>query len=145
MPKACGNQRQYSKAAFDILEYLKRIKADGSKERRIVIYRLVKKDEPDLNSRIQKFTNTGKFIRKWGTEGSGNGQFQDPNGVAVDSAGNAFVSDGDNNRIQKFTNTGKFIRKWGSFGSESIAVTGANPSDENTSKQLTPFAFSIEK
>jgi hypothetical protein len=44
-PKACGNQRQYSKAAFDILEYLKRIKADGSKERRIVIYRVVKKDE----------------------------------------------------------------------------------------------------
>lgn len=41
-PKACGNQRQYSKAAFDILEFLKRIEAIGSKERRIIIYREVK-------------------------------------------------------------------------------------------------------
>jgi DNA-binding beta-propeller fold protein YncE len=98
----------------------------------------------EFNNRVQKFTNTGEFIRKWGSFGSGDGQFE-PSDVAVDSSGNVFVADGDNNRIQKFTNTGKFIRKWGSFGSASIAVTGANPSDENTSKQLTPFAFSIEK
>jgi hypothetical protein len=135
MPKACGNQRQYSKAAFDILEYLKRIKADGSKERRIVIYRLVKKDEPDLNSRIQKFTNTGKFIRKWGTEGSGNGEFGFPVSVNVDSSGNVFVADPGNDRIQKFTNTGKFIRKW----STSIDVTGVSPPDQKLSA-LTGFA-----
>ncbi len=42
-PRACGNQRQYSKAAFDILEYLKRITAVTSKNKRIVIYKLVSK------------------------------------------------------------------------------------------------------
>jgi tripartite motif-containing protein 71 len=30
--------------------------------------------EPE-NDRIHKFTNTGTFIKKWGKEGSGNGEF----------------------------------------------------------------------
>jgi len=68
------------------------------------------------NDRIQKFSNTGTFIRKWGSTGTGNGQFNHPQGVAVDSSGNVFVVDGNNDRIQKFSNTGTFIRKWGSTG-----------------------------
>jgi tripartite motif-containing protein 71 len=91
------------------------------------------------NNRIQKFTNTGTFITKWGKEGSGNAQFDVPVGVNVDSSGNVFVADTSNNRIQKFTNTGKFIRKWGSLGSASIDVTGASPPDQKLSA-LTGFA-----
>jgi hypothetical protein len=34
-PKACGNTRQYSKASFDVLEYLKKIQAVGSKGRTV--------------------------------------------------------------------------------------------------------------
>src|SRR5215212_619956 len=30
------------------------------------------------NIRIQKFDTDGKFIAKWGSEGDGEGQFQDP-------------------------------------------------------------------
>ncbi len=56
------------------------------------------------------------FIRVWGSTGSGNGQFDAPYNVAVDSAGNIYVADSDNNRIQKFDRTGTFITKWGSFG-----------------------------
>ena len=37
------------------------------------------------NDRIQKFQNTGEFIKKWGTSGNSAGQFQDPEGVAIDS------------------------------------------------------------
>jgi DNA-binding beta-propeller fold protein YncE len=69
------------------------------------------------NSRIQKFTTTGTFITKWGTLGSGNGQFDWPIGVAVDSSGNVYVSDLHNNRIQKFTSDGTFITKLGTEGS----------------------------
>jgi len=68
------------------------------------------------NDRIQKFTNTGTFIRKWGSTGFGNGQFSNPGGVAVDSSGNVFVANIFNERIQKFSNTGTFINKWGSEG-----------------------------
>jgi tripartite motif-containing protein 71 len=57
------------------------------------------------------------LFRKWGTEGSGNGQFSHPRGIDVDSSGNVYVADVSNHRIQEFTNTGKFITKWGSQGS----------------------------
>ena len=40
-----------------------------------------------FNNRIQKFTSTGLFIREWGSLGSGNGQFNLPVGIGLDSAG----------------------------------------------------------
>ena len=63
-----------------------------------------------VNDRIQKFTNTGKFIRKWGSHGSGNGQFDTPIGIAINPNGYVFVADYLNDRIQKFTNTGTLIQ-----------------------------------
>lgn len=69
------------------------------------------------NQRIQVFSNTGTFIRTWGSSGAGNGQFAFPFGVAVDHVGNVYVADTNNERVQTFTNTGTFITKWGSAGS----------------------------
>jgi len=43
-------------------------------------------------------------------------QFNEPQGVAVSSAGNVYVVDGANDRIEKFTKTGTFIRTWGTYG-----------------------------
>jgi DNA-binding beta-propeller fold protein YncE len=57
------------------------------------------------------------FVTKWGSSGSGDGQFSYPYGLAVDSSGNVYVADRDNYRIQKFTSSGVFITKWGSSGS----------------------------
>jgi DNA-binding beta-propeller fold protein YncE len=57
----------------------------------------------DGNNRIQKFDSNGVFITKWGSYGSGDGQFYHPQGVSVDSAGNVYVADTDNHRIQKFS------------------------------------------
>jgi len=57
-----------------------------------------------------------RFITKWGTEGEGDGQFNFPIGVAVDSSDNVYVADLGNRRIQKFDSDGTFITKWGSFG-----------------------------
>ena len=37
------------------------------------------------NNRIQKFTSEGVFVSKWGTEGTGDGQFIQPATVAVAS------------------------------------------------------------
>ena len=53
----------------------------------------------------------------WGTAGSGDGEFQNPQDVAIDSLGNLYVTDTNNHRIQKFDNNGQFIIEWGTFGS----------------------------
>jgi DNA-binding beta-propeller fold protein YncE len=50
---------------------------------------------------------------KAGLQGSGPGQFERPNGVAVDSAGNVYVSEVGNRRVQKFDSAGRFISKFG--------------------------------
>ena len=57
------------------------------------------------------------FETKWGSEGSGDGQFSYPQGVAVNAAGNIYVADSGNHRIQKFDSSGSFLAKWGSQGS----------------------------
>ena len=43
------------------------------------------------NDRIQKFDSYGNFLGKWGTTGTGNGEFEEPTGIALDSSGNRNV------------------------------------------------------
>jgi DNA-binding beta-propeller fold protein YncE len=57
------------------------------------------------------------FVTKWGSAGSGDGQFGDAEGVATDAAGNVYVADASHDRIQKFSSSGGFLAKWGSLGS----------------------------
>lgn len=57
------------------------------------------------------------FKGMWGSRGSGDGQFDFPRGITVDSNGNVYVADRSNHRIQKFTSTGIFLDKWGEKGS----------------------------
>ncbi|MDQ4066634.1 MAG: 6-bladed beta-propeller, partial [Thermoproteota archaeon] len=61
--------------------------------------------------------NSGNFLGKWGTSGSGDGQFSSPSGIAIDSSDNIFIVDRANNRVQVFDNNSNFITKWGSPGS----------------------------
>ena len=54
------------------------------------------------DGRIQKFDSDGTLITKWGSYGTGDGQFNGPSGIAVDSSGNVYVADTNNYRIQVF-------------------------------------------
>ena len=67
--------------------------------------------------RVSVFSQCGKKLRSFGTQGSGHGQFKCPRGVTVDSEGNILVTDTDNKRIQKFTITGEFLTAVGTEGS----------------------------
>jgi hypothetical protein len=69
------------------------------------------------NARIVKLDKTGRFVKTWGSKGSGQGQFDMPNSVAVDAQGNVYVADLGNKRIQIFDNDGNFKNQ--------ISVTGA--------------------
>lgn len=57
-----------------------------------------------------------EFVKKWGSEGSALGQFNESRGIALDSSGNVYIADAANSRIQKFDSEGNFITSWGSFG-----------------------------
>jgi len=54
------------------------------------------------NSRVQQFTNDGKYLRGIGVLGTKPGQFHVPHALALDSRGFLYVSDTMNGRVQKF-------------------------------------------
>jgi len=56
------------------------------------------------------------FVAKWGSSGSGNGQFASPSEMAVDALGQVYVADTNNHRIQKFSGNGTFLTSWGTQG-----------------------------
>ncbi|MDD9819557.1 MAG: 6-bladed beta-propeller [Nitrospira sp.] len=82
------------------------------------------------NHRVQKFdTSTNvlpQLIARWGggigpghassAQAQEPGQFRSPWGIAVDGAGDVYVSDTGNQRIQKFDRDGSFVTQWGGFG-----------------------------
>jgi DNA-binding beta-propeller fold protein YncE len=73
---------------------------------------------PDTHyHRILVFKPEGKEIRRFGTRGSGPGEFDLPTDVAFDQSGNIYISEyGDNNRIQVFDRDLNFLRGWGQIG-----------------------------
>ncbi|MFO7709375.1 MAG: hypothetical protein R6V84_14490, partial [Desulfobacterales bacterium] len=56
------------------------------------------------------------FINKWGTLGSANGEFNQPDGIAIDSGDSVYVVDRMNSRVQKFSNDGVFLTSWALSG-----------------------------
>jgi|SRR5208282_464752 len=90
-----------------------------------------------VNNRVQKFDVNGNFVSAWGCPnaatqrcpwGWGPGQFGDPLGIAVDSAGNMYVADRANYRVQKIDqNTGSITQWGGSYGSGADQFGGAGP------------------
>lgn len=86
------------------------------------------------NPQVVEFSNDGTFIKEWGSycnlfhnvgcidpDGSGpfalgDGQFQDPNGIAIDASGNVYLADTGNNRVEVFDSSGHFVYKFGENG-----------------------------
>jgi DNA-binding beta-propeller fold protein YncE len=55
----------------------------------------------------------------WGSVGSKNGQFSEPQGITVDSKGMVYVADTLNHRVQVFDTNGKHKASFGRFGEKS--------------------------
>ncbi len=107
------------------------------------------------NSRVVKFTSTGKYIKAWGTFGTKPGQFIIPHGIAIDQKNIIYVADRQNNRIQLFDTNGNFIKELKNDAQveelPSIAIDKANQlfaidydptkNKDSTTKGSTIFAF----
>ncbi|MHC1772284.1 MAG: glycosyltransferase family 39 protein [Flexilinea sp.] len=59
----------------------------------------------------EKFTEINPVL-SIGGQGSGEGQFEAPRGVAVSDSGRVYVLDSDNNRVQYFSETGEYLGMW---------------------------------
>ncbi len=83
---------------------------------------------------FNKTGNNYAYESTFGVNGTDNGQFSSPFGIALDSNNNIYVVDSGNGRIQKFDSSGNYITQWGTWGSEngqfnwpySIAIDKAN-------------------
>lgn len=58
---------------------------------------------------------TMSYSSKWGALGSGDGQFNNPAQVALDSQGNVYVVDNGNSRVQKFNAAGVYQSQFGGW------------------------------
>ena len=63
------------------------------------------------------FDGQDQIVRKFGSSGSGNGQFSNPRGLAFDANNDLYVSDQSNHRVQKVTINGEYLLQIGSSGS----------------------------
>jgi DNA-binding beta-propeller fold protein YncE len=106
------------------------------------------------NDRVQVFSAEGEFLAQWGSEGDDDGQFKQPNGIAVDEAGNVYVADSGigNDRVQVFSAEGEFLGKWGSNGDgdgqfkqpNGIAVDGSGKVYVTDSRNRRVQVFGVQ-
>ena len=86
---------------------------------------------------VQKFTLTNPcppktqqvvpgvcFVTRWGSYGTGDGQFRSVAGIDVDSSGYVYVTDAVNHNIQKFTNDGTFVTRWNNCNTNAGPQSG---------------------
>ena len=71
------------------------------------------------NNRVQILNTELEYVNSFGYRGKGDGQFNEPNDIAQDRAGNLYVTDRYNSRVQVFDCKGQFLSAFSKKGSAS--------------------------
>jgi DNA-binding beta-propeller fold protein YncE len=79
------------------------------------------------NARVAKYDKNGKWIKNWGSRGSGQGQFNIVHGIAIDAQGNVYVGDEGNKRIQVFDSNGTFKTQFTNAGTPTALCITRGP------------------
>lgn len=84
------------------------------------------------------------YVRQWGSPGSGNGEFNDPLGIAYGNDGYIYVADLNNDRVQKFTALGQYVSQISATGAAAIAFDSSNNMyvTDDTNDQVYKFSSS---
>ena len=69
-------------------------------------------------NRITIYDGDGEYLRHWGEQGHGPGQFNGPSGIAIDGD-TLWLVDSKNHRVQSYGLDGAFKSQFGGFGSEN--------------------------
>jgi sugar lactone lactonase YvrE len=70
------------------------------------------------SSQVTKYNVSGAVVLTFGSNGTGNGQFTNAEGIGVDTSGNIYVVDYSFTapRVEVFDSTGAYVTQWGSAG-----------------------------
>ena len=79
------------------------------------------------SNRVMISSLDGNILRKFGSTGSGEGEFHGPQGICWENEKHLFAVDSGNNRVQKFDASGKFILEFGKKGEYEAELN--NPTD----------------
>jgi beta-propeller repeat-containing protein/NHL repeat-containing protein len=105
------------------------------------------------NGRVQKFSSTGQFLLKFGSAGTGDGQFGNVVGIAVDSSGKIYVTDsnngvqifgqGDSRSVNSATGAGTVTLSTnvGNFSSVTAVAEGSLPTAGKPTGVTFPYGF----
>ena len=89
----------------------------GLKSHKTYHYRLVAENaEGTTYGEDKPFTTSPTYLSSFGSLGSGNGQFNNPAGMAVNTSGDLWIADSANNRVEKFDTKGEYQSQFGSTG-----------------------------
>ena len=81
------------------------------------VYVIDNYNDSSHHRRVCVYTPSNSYQFEYGASGSGDGQFNNPTGIAIDPLGFTYVSD-TNNRIQMFDPNGAFVSKIGAWGKD---------------------------
>ena len=73
----------------------------------------------DTNHCVWIFDREDQLVRKFGTYGTGNGEFNSPYGIAFDANNHLYVTDHMIHRVQKFDMNGVYLFHFGTRGSDN--------------------------
>lgn len=81
-------------------------------------------DGESSNTRIVHYDRNGRFLRKWGTRGAGDGELMTPHAIVMDARGRLYVANRGNKRVEIFDRTGRFLGKITNAGTPyGLAIT----------------------
>jgi|UniRef100_UPI0040499FDE DNA-binding beta-propeller fold protein YncE len=64
------------------------------------------------NSRVVKYSATGKYLLEWGCRGTAVGEFHTPHVITSDPEGRLYIGDRENDRVQVFDQSGQPLAEW---------------------------------
>jgi len=67
---------------------------------------------------------TPSYMSQFGSLGTGDGQFYNPEALAIAGNGNIYVADKGNSRVEQFTGNGTYVSQFSTPSSQALAIAG---------------------